>query len=255
MSDQWDFYFHQIGESSASTFVDLGIYSRIPDRKRSILLRVRLQMQVPREDGLSSSDEFEILRRLEDRFTTELKRRTKAVYVGRTTSSGYREFCFYSPRPIERCEIVEALASFPEYNFDCSSTDDPNWRHYLEVLYPSDEEMQTIKNNRVLDVLEEHGDNLKLPRPVTHWSFFKTDADRHAFLSSTLELGFSIHYLHEEGPDDTPFVACLERTDHVDYEAINSVVLELLRLTEDHHGIYDGWETQVTDASDEFEEQ
>lgn len=255
MSDRWDFYFHHIGERIASTFVDLGIYAQVPDATRPFLLRVRLHLQLPREDGLFGSEEFEILRRLEDRFSTELKRLAQTAYVGRTTAAGYREFCFYSPQPIARSPIAEALKSFPEYSFDFSSTWDPNWLYYVDVLYPSDEEMQTIKNERVLEALEKHGDSLELPRPVTHWSFFKTHADRQAFLTSTLELGFSIHNLHENGPGDTPFVACLERTDHVDYQAINSVVLELFRLTEDHHGIYDGWETQVTDASDNVEDE
>lgn len=115
--------------------------------------------------------------------------------------------------------------------------------------------MQTIKNAHVLDVLEKHGDKHEIERPVTHWSFFKTEADRQAFLSSTLELGFSIHDLHQDGPNEAPFVACLERANPVDYETINDVVVELLRLTKDHHGIYDGWEAQVTDGSESVEDK
>lgn len=71
---------------------------------------------------------------------------------------------------------------------------------------------------------------------------------RQSFLGDVLELGFSIHDLHEDGPEDFPFVACLERDDNVDYGSINSVVLELFRLTENHHGTYDGWETQVVEG-------
>lgn len=247
MSDEWNFYFHELGEHVASTFVDLGIHNDAPLRDRPILLRIRLQMLFPREDGLSSSAEYDVLKKLEDHLAEALKSGVQAQYVGRTTADSFREFCFYVPRVVEQTQIAQALRAFPEYAFKAWCEEDGSWRHYLEVLYPSDEEFETIKNLGVIDVLEKHGDTLKEARPVTHWSFFKTDADRQSFLADALELGFSIHDLHEDGPEDFRFVACLERDDHVNYGSINSIVLELFRLTENHRGTYDGWETQVVE--------
>src|SRR5579871_1879458 len=131
MSDRWDFYFHKIGESPASAFVDLGIRSEVPDARRPHLARVRLQMQVPREDGLSSSEESKILSRLEDIFTEDLLRAYDSIYVWRPTACGYREFCFYCPRPLEHSSITRALRAFPEYSFESQIAEDPHWRHYL----------------------------------------------------------------------------------------------------------------------------
>lgn len=255
MSDNWDFYLHQIGEHKASTFVDLGIHDAVPDPSRPFLLELQLQMQVPRPDGLSSSEEFAILGEIEDRVTHELEQCAGGKFVGRITTGGIRYFYYYVPEITDRAHIANALERFPEYQFSYSRTHDPGWAHYLEVLYPSDEEFQTIKNQRVLEVLEKNGDDLNAERPVTHWSFFKGQQDRQAFLSDALDMGFSIHDLREDWSEEHPLVACLERTDHVDYDSINSVVIDLLRLTETHHGIYDGWETQVVEAGTEPSEE
>jgi uncharacterized protein (TIGR01619 family) len=208
-------------------------------------------MQLPKDNGLSSNEEFAILGAVEDKLTGELERRRDATFVGRTTVAGVRDFYYYVSQSIDRIAIKETTARFPEYRFECSCTHDPSWSHYLEVLYPSDEEFETIKNQHVLEALRKNGDDLSQERPVTHWSFFKTQQDRQAFLSEALEMGFSIHDLHEDWDEEYPLVACLERADYVDHDSINSVVIDLLRLTENHHGTYDGWETQVVEAGTE----
>lgn len=173
MSDNWNFYLHQLGEHIASTFLDLGIRKSAPDHTRPFLHEVQLPMQIPKDNGLSSSEEFAILSAIEDKLTGELERTKGATYVGRTTAAGVRHFYCYVPEPIAQISITETAEQFPEYRFECSSTHDPGWLHYLEVLYPSDEEFQTIKNQDVLELLRKNGDELSAERPVTHWSFFK----------------------------------------------------------------------------------
>jgi hypothetical protein len=136
MSDEWNFYFHQLGEHTASTFVDLGIHGDVPLGDRPILLRVRLQMLVPREDGLSSSAEYNVLKKIEDHLVDTLKSSVRAQYVGRTTADSFREFCFYVPKVVKQTQIAQALRSFPEYAFEVWCEEDGSWRHLSRSPLP-----------------------------------------------------------------------------------------------------------------------
>jgi hypothetical protein len=133
----------------------------------------------PREDGLSDSSEFESLKVIEEKLTETMVERFDALLCGRITTDGRREFHYYAPRSVQLESAVEdAMSKFRDYEFDCGSKYDPEWRQYLDVLYPSDEDRQRIENRKVLEVLEQKNDTLKTPRDVCHWIYFRTEADR-----------------------------------------------------------------------------
>lgn len=60
------------------------------------------------------------------------------------------------------------MNQFQDYEFDCGWKPDANCTHYVEVLYPSEEDRQRMENRKVLDVLEQKGDTLQRPRDVWH---------------------------------------------------------------------------------------
>lgn len=205
-------------------------------------------MNAPREDGLSSSAEWEELGRLEDALSDRLSRKLKAVFVGRVTSDGQRHFYYYAPTKADFEPVTsQALNSWLDYRFECSTTFDPEWITFQEVLCPSPEEMETIKNLKVLDVLEKHWDDLAAPREVSHWVYFETPENRRRFNQEAQALGYEVKYERdlEEGSSVNRYCTCLVREDKVEYASINEVVIELFRLASDFNGDYDGWETQV----------
>lgn len=248
MSDAWDFYFANLNNAIASLFVDLGIRDSAPDLARPWLLWSWVYFCQPRDDGLSSSDEAPILHRVEDALTNTVKEISEAELVGRITTAGRREFYFYGPRSDGFEEAVAtALRSFPAYAFDSGAKADPNWSQYLNVLYPSPEEHQRMKNLHVVEALEKHGDSLKARRPVSHWAYFRLPKDRADFVSEARNRGFEVADQSETDNSEAErrYGVTLERTDHVDWNSINDVTLDLFRLAEQFGGNYDGWETSV----------
>ncbi len=248
MSDTWDFYFANVNDVIASLFVDLGIRDSAPNTDRPWLLWAWVYFREPRDDGLSGSEEAPILNDIEDALTEELEEVLGAELVGRITTAGRREFYFYGPRPDEFEEVVgRALSRFPEYEFDAGTQEDPDWSQYLNVLYPSPRDLQRIKNRHVLQVLEEHGDSLSRPRPVTHWSTFKTPSDRDEFIAAVVDAGFQVVDQSERDALEVshPYGVTVERTDRVDFNSINEVTLELFQLSREANGDYDGWETSI----------
>ena len=113
-----------------------------------------MDLRWPREDGLSASTEFDSLKVIEEKLTAALIGGFDVVLCGRITTDGRREFYYYAPRS-ERLEaaVEGAMSQFRNYEFDCGSKTDPEWRQYLGVLYPSDEDRQRIENRKVLEVL------------------------------------------------------------------------------------------------------
>ncbi len=111
-------------------------------------------MKSPRPDGLSSQEEADTLWKLEDNLTTTLEKELNAVFVGRITSQGRREFYFYAPQTPENDGVIDrSLSSFSRYEYETGTQDDPSWHQYLSVLYPPEEGVQKIENRCVLEVL------------------------------------------------------------------------------------------------------
>jgi hypothetical protein len=200
-------------------------------------------MLSPRPDGLSSSEEAEALWKIEDVLTPTFGNGADAKFVGRITNAGRREFYYYLPRPPHGELIAKATSSFPQYRFDWGAKEDPDWDQYHSVLHPSQEDFEKMKNSKVLDVLENHGDRLDKPREIRHWIYFDAESDRDNFIQEVVEVGFAVSYKSEDPKQDLPLGVCLTRKDHPD--ALNDIAVELLRFAQANNGEYDGWESEV----------
>jgi len=246
MSDDWNFYLCNVNDVLASVFIDLGLRKRVPDKSRPHLLWVLVNLRWPREDGLSASIEFDSLKTIEEKLTATLNLEFDAVLCGRITTDARREFYYYAPR-YERLEtaVRDAMSQFRDYEFECGAKSDPEWRQYLDVLYPSDEDRQRIENCKVLEVLEQKKDTLKAPRGVSHWIYFRSEADRDEFLHAVSPLEYRVQSKTQRDSSVFRFGVCIVRFQSVKPTELDSAVNELFRLAKTHRGDYDGWETQV----------
>jgi len=248
MSDHWDFYFANVNEKLASLFIDVGLRETAPNEHQPWLLWIWLYFESPREDGLSSPEEFEVLGEIEDVLTEALAASLDAIPVGRITTDGHREFYFYSPQftgfedAVSRC-----MKRFPQYRWDADYRHDAEWSQYRNVLYPSPRDWQCIQNRHVIEQLKEHGDRLEKQRIVSHWAYFPDEASRSLFVDSIEKLGYNVtmQEINTESDTPCPMSVGFEKVDHVDWDSINQVTLELFELAERHSGEYDGWETSV----------
>ena len=241
----WESYFTRVNNQLASIFVDLARQANAPDPGRPVLLHLWVNFLNPRQDGLSDSEEAPALFELEDAIDDAVRGRCGAVYVGRITGSGRREFYFYGPNEDEYESAVNAVMSrYPSYEYEWGTHRDPEWKQYLELLYPTSVDFLQIKNRHVIDELMKHGDTLEKTRNVSHWAYFRAPDARSVFADRAEGLGYKVReYEVEEG--DQPYAVVLNREDHVDWNSINNITLELFRLAEEFSGWYDGWETSV----------
>ncbi len=244
MSEEWDFYFCQVDDKPASIFVDLGIREQTPMATLPNRAYLSISMRQPRPDGLSSQDEYDALRALEDAVSTRLNS-SSAIYVGRNTCGGLRDFWFYVANAEQWSPLVEKfMADFPEYKFVADAEPDPRWDAYLEFLYPNEQGWDFITNRRVCDQLEKGGDPLTEIRDVEHWAYFPDTTTREAFIARIEPLGFDVRERYEQDESTAEYGVRFGRQDIPSHNGIHDITVPLLRAARQAGGRYDGWETQ-----------
>jgi hypothetical protein len=88
-----------------------------------------------------------------------------------------------------------------------------------------------------------------VPREVSHWIYFASEADRGKFCEAMRELRYEIlpflPSLKIERQASHTYGVQIRRSDRVDQESIDAAVLEIIRFAKAADGEYDGWETEV----------
>jgi len=246
MPENWKNYFCNVNNKLASIALNLGLKEAAPLKTKPWLLWVWVYLQHPRPDGLSDQSEFDTISAIEDALLKGLASTCEAIEAGRITTDGHREFYFYgsSANGFEKA-IRAAMRNFSAYKFDLGKQYEPDWDQYRNVLYPSEENMEHIKNMDVLEVLEKHGDTLESVRDVHHWIYFKTSNDRKLFAEGVLQLGYTVEDELESLENECPYSIQIMRDQSVTPSKIDDAVLQLFRLAKALHGYYDGWEAQI----------
>jgi hypothetical protein len=244
LSDEWDFYFARVNDAVSSIFVDLGIRPDVPVEKRPWLLWVQVEMQSARPDGLSSGDEAPVLQAIGESLDAMLSASCGAQLVGRITGAGRREFYFYAAEPGDLDgATANAMKAFETYKYDTGSSYQPDWDQYLNLLYPSESNLERMQNRRLLEALAEQGDVHEAPRKVDHWMYFADEAARTRCRDTLLAIEFAVEdeTKSDDAEDPLPYVLVMSRVDPVDSHTINGITLELARLAAENGGSYDGW--------------
>jgi len=239
-TEDWEFYLTNADGVIGSIFVDLGWKNIAPVADKPHVAWVSIAMQSPREDGLSSDEEINLLFALEDNIINNVTNQHDAVYVGRLTSNGMRQLYFYLGDTTNyKDTVIQSMSKYPTYQFDCGNKIDKEWDGYLNFLYPLPIQYQTIMNGKVIRSLEQHGDDLTKERMVDHWIYFVDENDMKNCISEIEKQGFKVidSYQNEE----KVYVLNVGRIDKVDYNSVDDYVLYLWELASKHNGNYDGW--------------
>ncbi len=249
--DSWNSYFTNIEGHHASVFFNMGLKKVAPVKSFPALLAVNMQYLDHDENGLPTAEQAEILFQIEDALTQALEQDIGALYSGRMTYHMQREFYFYLPgnksvRQEARSLVEGIFASFLDFAFTTDCGEDENWEHFLERLYPSEEERQTMNNMSLLTVLAEQGDSLEQPRIVQHWCYFRGDNVRALFRGEVEQMGFEVAADHfHDDESELPYSITFRRKDQIGFRDINALTLPLYHLAKKYNGYYDGWEVPV----------
>lgn len=145
----WESYLSNVNGSIASIFLDLELVLSSPKPELPKLAWLWIKLKHPLDNGLSRDDEFNALCNYEDELQKFIGQNNKAIYVGRITTLGRREFYFYVDENIKFQTLIDSfLQSHQDYPFQLGETLDPLWDHYSNCLYPGEEGLSQIKNRK-----------------------------------------------------------------------------------------------------------
>ncbi|MEQ9507356.1 MAG: DUF695 domain-containing protein [Hyphomonas sp.] len=240
MAADWDFYALLVNDDPASIFVDLGLNAAAPIQTLPNMAYLRLRMNAPRPDGLSSQEEYDTLIAIEDAATGALSDGTTCLYVGRNTSSGNRDFYFYvSDIAVFDSNASACMKAFPNYQFEAGGRFDPEWSTYWDFLYPSARDLQRMMNRRVCESLEGQGDDLSLLREIDHHCYLPTAALASELAQLATAQGFTVKAIHEPWEKNLTFEVHLVQTARP--QDIDEPVLLLFEACTNLGGDYGGW--------------
>ena len=249
-TENWDSYPSPVDEDRVGFFfIDLGLVDIAPIADKPNLVRLRLNILQPDDNGMLDDQEAAVLNEMEDALVTTMASQFDGVYPGRVTIEGERSFYFYLGQKTAGYEeaFARVMADFPDYKYECRLQEDPKWENYLEFMFPEPVQLQSMQNRRVVYQLAQHGDQLTVPRTVEHWINFKTQYDREAYWNAVNAMGFELLEMatDEENDEGYSYSLHITRDDKVDYDSIDECVLPLWGLAKEYNGNYDGWETGI----------
>lgn len=247
-NENWDNFIISVNGHPVSIVVDLALKDKAPQKERPFSVVLRTKYLNPDENGFPPEEQRGALEQIENQLEAALKKENGAVYAGRFTQRGLREFYFYVLDTVGYMATCNRIMQrFPEYPWLAKAMQDRNWSNYFEILYPADDELEKIENRRMIKELEARGDDLSKPRMIEHFMVFKSAGGRKAFLEGLDLPGFRVMQMPVEKtePGEFAFRLLIGRDDKPSINEMDRLTIYLGQLCRKHNGRYEGWQTHV----------
>lgn len=190
------------------------------------------------------------LMEVEDWFEERISRRG-GLMVGRLTAAGRRELFAYSATDDGLALQEELDSRFGALEFEVRARHDPAWEIYRSFLYPEPIDFQRIRNQQVVRILSEHGDDASAIRWLDHVAAF-ADPDMRARFKGEIEgEGFEVSFEDEDEDGDYRFRLGFRGESTVELITVDRLTVDLFRRVEELGGVYDGWGCPVVSSADQ----
>ncbi len=243
--ENWDVYLAQYEKSAGSVMLNMALKEIAPVNKYPYAVITGVTFKDCPSDGFPSKREFNNLYKISDSVKSVIEKSSEHIIAGSFTYQCERlDYYYVNDTTWVRQRLLNMYKTrFPNYVSYINIKADKNWTAYLDFLYPNEETLDYMGNEKILISLKKAGDKLEKARPVDHWAYFKTEVDRNCFIIYAAKNNFSITSKETSDVTGYPFKLTFSRTDKVDLSSISTITFELKKQTAKCNGSYDGWET------------
>jgi hypothetical protein len=245
--ENWDVYLAQYEKGPGSVTLNMELINRAPLLELPFILITGVKAKQCDPNGFPIQAEFSTLYKISDSIIAVVNRFTKTEVVGSFSYQCERlEYIYVKDTVYLRSKLETAYKKlFPDYTHYIKLRTDKEWAAYKEFLYPNEETMEYMANQKVISQLVAGGDPLIKPRQVDHWIYFQTKQDRDRFIKYAKKNTFKIENENYLKGVKLPYQLRISRTDNVDLVSITKVTLQLKKEATKLMGDYDGWETFI----------
>lgn len=237
----WENYIVSLNGKPVSINVDLGLKPQVPVADLPFVIIARVKLNNVNQLGMPDQDEVNKLDMVEEKMVENLNRFQGAVYVGRFTQRGIREFYFYSNDTSKyQSSIGNVFLESSNFQWLAQAKKDADWENYLTVLYPSALDLLLIESRKKVD--EYARKNLKqLPVSVVHYFEFQKETDCKTFLQSPVCVQYKVIQMLRSSPASA--ISLLISSSIVaDRKWAEKTIPVLFSESKKHGGLYKGWE-------------
>lgn len=229
-----------------STMLNMQLKREAPLKAFPYLLKTGVAFKDCTDEGMPTQAMFSTLYIIADSVKSVLAGRS-TIPAGTFTYQCSRYDYYYVKDTVGIREQLNAMyaKSFPGYEPLVMLREDKDWEAYLQFLYPNDETLEYMSNQKVVAKLIEAGDQLQQARQTDHWIYFATEKDRECFIAYAQKNGFKIEGKEKVGNVLQPYKLQISRADKVDLVSISKLTIVLRKEASKCGGQYDGWETFV----------
>ncbi len=248
VKDNWDTYLVPFAKGNGSVLVNVGIKEKAPVEALKYLVITGVKVIDCTPDGFATEKEFQTLYKISDGVAALIEKKKRSIAAGTVTYNCERLDYFYvNDTTLLRKYLSDYYKAFyTQYNFTIRIQEDKGWDKYLNFLYPNEEVLESMKNQKVLLQLTKAGDKLTKERLIYHTLHFTTEDERRQFFLWAHEQKFM---MNKDGLfTDTsahPFGLKMYRADKPDLSTMNRLTLYLTKEAARFNGIYSSWETFV----------
>jgi len=247
--EHWENYIASYDNNmSGSTTVRMDLINFAPIPNYQYVLVTGITYESAREDGFPKSEEtFKLVQNVGDDLIKLLDKNYSFIHVGSFMFNFERLEYFYLKSTDGLNELLENFykSNYPNNKYYINIKKDLEWEYYTDFLYPNDDTLNYISDQKVVNQLIENGDKLTKERRIDHWIYFSNSDNMKQFKVEVEKIGFTIEYSGKNDQTDLPFEIRIYRIDKVDIDSIFPITNRLRKLAKEYNGDYDGWETSV----------
>ena len=167
----------------------------------------------------------------------------KTVYVGNRLVGEWSELYFYSEdsKGLE-AQVANTLKP-TKYVYQANVVKDAEWEFFQYNIFPTDLELCLMQSQKIVEHLEDEGDNISVAREVEHYASFETPTQKDRFVKNASEEGFE--YKDDISGEDIEHGVALVKTHNVTMDELEKVITPLIKLIQAENGEYELWSTTL----------
>ncbi|MDD5157144.1 ribonuclease E inhibitor RraB [Sulfurimonas sp.] len=172
-----------------------------------------------------------------------LEHQDQAHFVGNRLVDDWSELYFYAPDSKGLDITTMKILKSSGYVYESSVVKDAKWEFFDFNIFPTELEICIMQSNKIVELLEEEGDNLSIAREVEHYASFDTPTQKDRFVRKALDAGFV--FKDDISSEEFDHGVALTKEHSLAEEELLGVIAEIFALIEEERGEYELWSTTL----------
>ena len=246
-TERWDTYMAQFGDKPGSVLVNMGYKDAAPDNKYPFLVITGPKSENCNKQNLPDKEEIDKLEEILDATNNFITGVTAKMLVGTFTYNCERLNYYYVKDTVGIRNAIMRLykRNYSNYRYVINMKADRAWSTYLTFLYPNDETLTWMDNDKIITKMLQDGDDLVKQRDINFDLYFKTDTGRKAFTDFVYNKGYKPDTTKASNNHNYPYELIVSKFGHVKMESINNMTQELKSELKKYNSFYNSWEAPV----------